>query len=317
MTEPAIIVTFLGTSSGTPTHQRNLACVALQRSGELILFDCGEAAQIQYRRAGLPFGKLTAICISHMHGDHVTGLMGLLMSLQMAERTAPLALYGPPGLEEYVRCNRRTLHTAFGYRLEFVQARDAQILWETDEYRVRCAPLDHRLFCLGFALEEASRPGRFNLERARELGVPEGPLFGRLQRGETVGLPDGRAITPDEVLGPARRGLKVAYCTDTRPSSAAVELARDADLLIHEGTFAADVAAEANMKGHSTVVQAAQIARRAGARRLALTHISPRYADASILREQARSVFPESVVVDDLSRIGLYHEDEPPARESD
>jgi ribonuclease Z len=315
MAEPAIIVTFLGTSSGTPTSHRNLACVALQRAGELILFDCGEAAQIQYRRAGLPFGKLTAICISHMHGDHVTGLMGLLMSLQMAERTAPLRLYGAPGLEEYVRCNRRTLHTAFAYRLQILEAREAQVLWETEEYRVRCAPLDHRLFCLGFALEEAARPGRFQLERARALGIPEGPLFGRLQRGETVVLPDGRSVAPEEVLGPPRRGLKVAYCTDTRPSKATIEMARDADLLIHEGTFAADVAAEANMKGHSTVVQAADIARRAGVRRLALTHISPRYADASLLRQQARAVFPESVVADDLSRICLYHEDEPPATE--
>ena len=130
MAEPAIIVTFLGTSSGMPTLTRNLACVAVQRSGELILFDCGEAAQIQYRRAGLPFGKLTAICISHLHGDHVTGLMGLLMSLQMADRTAPLRLYGPPGLEEYVRCSRRALHTAFAYRLEVVETRGPRVLWE-------------------------------------------------------------------------------------------------------------------------------------------------------------------------------------------
>jgi ribonuclease Z len=312
MSEPALIVTFLGTSSGTPTLTRNLACVAVQRAGELILFDCGEAAQIQFRRAGLPLGKLTAICISHLHGDHVTGLMGLLMSLQMADRTAPLHLYGTPGLEEYVRCSRRALHTAFAYRLEIVETRISRLLWETSEYAVECRPLDHRLFCLGFALEERTRPGRFQLDRARELGVPEGPLFGRLQRGETVVLPDGRTVRADEVLGPARRGLKLAYCTDTRPAAATIELARGADLLIHEGTFAADMEAEALAKGHSTVVQAAEIARRAGVRRLALTHISPRYADSRILSEQARAVFPQSVVVDDLTRLCLYHEDEPP-----
>jgi ribonuclease Z len=310
--EPAVIVTFLGTGSGTPTLTRNLACVAVQRAGELILFDCGEAAQIQYRRAGLPFGKLTAICISHLHGDHVTGLLGLLMSLQMADRMAPLRLYGPPGLEEYVRCCRRALHTAFAYRLEVVEARGPRLLWEAGEYSVQCRPLEHRLFCLGFALEERTRPGRFQLERARELGVPEGPLFGRLQRGETVVLPDGREVRADQVLGPPRRGLKLAYCTDTRPSAATIELARGADLLIHEGTFAADMEAEANAKGHSTVVQAAEIARRADVRRLALTHISPRYADSGMLREQARAVFADSVVVDDLTRICLYHEDEPP-----
>jgi ribonuclease Z len=310
--EPALIVTFLGTSSGTPTLTRNLACVAVQRSGELILFDCGEAAQIQYRRAGLPFGKLSTICISHLHGDHVTGLLGLLMSLQMADRTAPLRLCGPPGLEEYVRCCRRALHTAFAYRLEIVETRAPRVLWETEEYAVSCRPLDHRLFCLGFALEERARPGRFQLDRARELGVPEGPLFGRLQRGETVLLPDGRAVRADQVLGPPRRGLKLAYCTDTRPTAATLELARHADLLIHEGTFAADMEVEAAAKGHSTVVQAAEIALRAGVRRLALTHISPRYADSGMLRDQARAVFPNTVVAEDLTRICLYHEDEPP-----
>lgn len=310
MTEPAVIVTFLGTSSGTPTLQRSLPCVAVQRFGELFLFDCGECAQVQYRRAGLPFGKLAAVFISHLHGDHVTGLMGLLMSLQMAERTAPLRLCGPPGLAEYVRCSRRALHTAFSYRLEIVETQKPRVLWETPQYQIRCAPLDHRLFCLGFALEERPRPGRFQLDRARALGVPEGPLFGHLQRGETVTLPDGRAVRPEEVLGPPRPGLKIAYCTDTRPCAAALDLARDADLLIHEGTFAADMAAEARLKGHSTVAQAAEIARRAGARRLAISHISPRYIDPTPLKEQARAIFPDTVVVDDLTRLPLYHTEE-------
>lgn len=309
MTEPALVVTFLGTSSGTPTLQRSLACVAVQRQGELFLFDCGEAAQVQFRRAGLPFGKLAGIFISHLHGDHVTGLMGFLMTLQMAERSAPLRLCGPPGLAEYVRCCRRALHTAFGYRLEILESREARVLWEAPQYRIRCAPLDHRLFCQGYALEEAPRPGRFQLDRARALGVPEGPLFGLLQRGETVTLPEGRVVRPEEVLGPARRGLKLAYCTDTRPCPASIDLGHDADLLIHEGTFDADLAAEAHLKGHSTVTQAAEIARHAGARRLALTHISPRYTDPGPLRDQARTIFPESQVVSDLERICLYHEE--------
>jgi ribonuclease Z len=281
----------------------------VQRQGELFLFDCGEAAQVQFRRGGLPFGKLAGIFISHLHGDHVTGLMGFLMTLQMAERTAPLRLCGPPGLGEYVRCCRRALHTAFGYRLEIVETREARLLWETPQYRIRCAPLDHRLFCLGFALEEEPRPGRFRLEQARALGVPEGPLYGRLQRGEAARLPGGGLVRPEQVLGPPRPGLKLAYCTDTRPCAGTIELARDADLLIHEGTFAADVGSEAHMKGHSTVAQAAEIARSAGVRRLALTHISPRYADVAPLRNQARAIFPESQVMSDLDRICLYHEE--------
>jgi ribonuclease Z len=309
VTEPALVVTFLGTSSGTPTLQRSLACVAVQRQGELFLFDCGEAAQVQFRRAGLPFGKLAGILISHLHGDHVTGLMGFLMTLQMAERAAPLRLCGPPGLGEYVRCSRKALHTAFGYPLEIIESREPRTLWETPHYSIRCAPLDHRLFCLGFVLQEGPRPGRFQVERARALGVPEGPLFGRLQRGETVTLPQGGVIRPEQVLGPERPGLKLAYCTDTRPCAASVQLASGADLLIHEGTFAADMAQEAQMKGHSTVAQAAEIAKLARVRRLALTHISPRYVDPTPLRDQAREIFAESQVVSDLERICLYHEE--------
>jgi ribonuclease Z len=304
------VVTFLGTGSGVPTTARNLACVAVQRGGELFLFDCGEAAQIQYRRAGLGFARLTGIFISHLHGDHVTGLMGLLMSLQMADRIQPLLLVGPRGLAEYVRCSRRALHTRFGYPLQIVEADAGQVVRETDAYRVWCDALDHRLFCLGYAFEERARPGRFDLAAARALGVPEGPLFGRLQRGEAVELPDGSSIRPEQVLGAPRPGARIAYCTDTRPCPAAVALGREADLLIYEGTFAADMADEAARKGHSTVVEAAQIAVAASARRLAITHISPRYTDPAPLAEQARAVFPETLIAEDLTRVEIFSREE-------
>jgi ribonuclease Z len=293
-----VTITFLGTGSGVPTLQRSLPCVALQREGELFLFDCGEAAQIGMRRAGIGWARLEGIFISHMHGDHVTGLPGVMMSLQMVGREAPLTLVGPPGLEAWVRCFRRSLQTGFSYQVRIVEAEAAGVVWEATEYQVTCAPLDHRLFCLGFALREHDRPGRFNLERARALGVPEGPLFGRLQRGETVEAPDGqggsRVVRPEEVLGPPRPGLSVAYCTDTRPCANAVELGRGVDLLIHEGTFDATMPEEAAAKGHSTVVEAAEVAARAGARELVITHISPRYMDMPPLKEQARAVFPNT-----------------------
>jgi ribonuclease Z len=284
--------------------------VAVQRGGELFLFDCGEAAQIQYRRAGLGFARLTGIFISHLHGDHVTGLMGLLMSLQMADRTQPLLLVGPAGLGEYVRASRRALHTHFGYPLQILEARGGQVVRETEAYQIRCDALDHRLFCLGYAFEEHPRPGRFDVEEARALGVPEGPLFGRLQRGETVTLPDGKLVRADQVLGPPRPGAKIAYCTDTRPCPAAVELGRGADLLIYEGTFAADMPEDAALKGHSPVVEAAGIARDAGARRLAITHISPRYTDAAPLLAQARALFPETLIAHDLTRVEIYPREE-------
>ena len=311
MAAPAFTITFLGTGSGVPSTERNLACVAVQRAGELILFDCGEAAQIQYRRAGLGFAPLTAVAITHLHGDHVTGLMGLLMSLQMADREEPLDLYGTPGLGEYVRCNQRVLKTGWDYPLNLTEQEGPHVFRETSAYRLLSAPLDHRgTPCLGFRLEEFPRPGRFDLGTARALGVPEGPLFGKLQRGETVTLPDGRTISPDQVLGPARPGAVLAYCTDTRPCSAAVELARGADLLIHEGTFAGDMRTEARRKGHSTVVDAAKIALDAGVRQLVITHLSPRYVDVSPLLAEARAVFPNTRIARDLMRVEVHHREE-------
>lgn len=318
MPAPAFIVTFLGTSSGVPTPFRSLSSVAVQREGELVLFDCGEGTQLQYRRAELGFAPLVAIAISHMHGDHVTGLPGLLMSLTMAGRREPLDLYGPPGIRDYVVLNRRALHTRFSFPLRFVERDGVAVLRETPTYRLICAPMDHRVPTLGFAWIENPRPGRFDVEAARALGIPPGPLYGELQRGASITLPDGRTITPDQVLGPPRPGARVAICADTRPCAAAVELARDADLLIYEGTFAGDATAEAHRKGHSTVVDAARIARAAGARLLAITHLSPRYRDVEPLVEQARAVFPNTIIARDLQRLEIYRRDEhPPERRSE
>ena len=310
MSAPALTVTFLGTGSGVPSLERNLSCVAIQRQGELFLFDCGEAAQIQYRRAGLGFAPLTAIAISHLHGDHITGLMGLLMSLQMADRTEPLDVYGPPGLGEYIRCNRRALQTHFGYRINLREEPGEALFRETPEYRVRSAPLDHGQLCLGFRLEELPRPGRFHLETARELGVPAGPLFGKLQRGEAVTLPDGREIQPEQVLGPPRPGVVLTFCTDTRPCETAVRLAEGSDLLIYEGTFDAEMGAEAHKKGHSTVADAARIAKAAEVRQLVITHLSPRYTDVSTLLAQAREIFPNTRIARDLARFEVFHREE-------
>lgn len=309
-----VTITFLGTGSGVPTLQRNLACVALQREGELFLLDCGEAAQIGMRRAGLGWARLAGILISHMHGDHVTGLPGVMMSLQMIGREAPLTIVGPPGIAGWIRCFRRSLQTGFGYEVQVIETGGPGVVWEHPDYQVLCAPLEHRLTCFGYALVEWPRPGRFNVAAATALGVPEGRLFGLLQRGETVEVPDGqggtRVVRPEQVLGPERPGLHVAYCTDTRPCASAVELSRNADLLIHEGTFDATMAEEAAAKGHSTVVDAARIAVEAGARRLIITHISPRYGDVELLKAQARAIFPGAKIAWDGQVVTIERREE-------
>jgi len=294
-------VVFLGTSSATPTPWRFLPSFALTRLGEMFLFDCGEGAQIRFRKARLKFSRLKWVLISHLHGDHITGLMGLLMSLQMAEHAEPLTIVGPEGIRDYVLANKRLLRTDFGYDVDFIELRDeGAIVYDGDEYVIEAALLKHRVPTYGFALAEKDRPGTFDLEAAKELGIPVGPLFGALQQGRSITLDDGRQVLPEQVLGPPKPGQRVTYIADTRPCDNAVVLARRADLLIHESTFAAELADEARHKGHCTTLDAARTAVAAEARRLVLTHFSPRYVDLEPLRAEAAAIFPNVEVASDL-----------------
>ena len=286
-----MVVWFLGTSSGQPTLQRGLSSVALERDGSLFLFDCGEATQIQFRRAGLRFGRLDAIFITHMHGDHVTGLPGMLMSLQLTGRTRPLPIVGPGPLEEFVRTTSRLMQTGYTFDLVFTPVTEAGLVLEADDWQVTTAPLEHRIPAVGYRFQERNAPGLFDAAEADRLGVPRGPACGRLLRGEAVDLPDGSVVRPEQIVGPPRRGRSIAYCTDTRPCTGAVALATQVDLLIHEATFASDRFDDAIKTGHSTAAEAASIAAQAQPRRLIITHFSPRYRDPSILVNEARQAF--------------------------
>ena len=312
----------LGTSSGKPTLKRNVSATAVVREGEWLLFDCGEGTQTQIQRAGLSPNRLAAIFITHLHGDHFNGLAGLLSTMALDRRERGLTLIGPPGMREYLDTLARLKILFVNYPLEVRElggrlrgtseeqgrepadprARESGlgVVHEAPEYVVYARPIDHRIFALGYRVEERPRPGRFDLELARALGVPEGPMFGRLQAGNDVELPDGSVAHPSDVLGPARPGKVIAYCTDTRPCAAAIELARDADLLIHEATYTEDLSAEAREFGHSTAAQAARVAAESGARRLLLTHFSTRYADVTPLLEEAAVIFRETTIANDL-----------------
>lgn len=292
----------LGSGASLPTLQRQTAALAVQREGDLYLFDCGEGTQLQWRRAGLRFGKLRAICLSHLHGDHMNGLVGFLQTLSLSDRSAPLTLYGPEALHRYLHGVRRTVGLRLGYPLAVEECVPGR-LERHDGYELVCRALDHGPPCFGFALVEDPRPGRFDVEAARRLGVPEGPMFGRLQRGEEIVTPAGRTVRPDEVLGPPRRGKRVAYCVDTRPCDGAVELARGADLFVCEATFTRELGEEARARSHCTAHEAATMARQAGAKRLLLTHISARYHDPRPLLEEARDVFPETEAAQDLMEL--------------
>jgi len=295
-------VTVLGSGASLPTLRRQTTAVAVQREGDLFLLDCGEGTQMQWRRAGLRFSKLRAICISHLHGDHVNGLVGFLQTLALSGREQPLDAIGPPGLRGLIDAARRHVGLRLSYPLEVIESEGGAVI-EADEYTVSCRPLDHGIATLGFRIEEADRPGHFDVVAAHRLGVPEGPLFGRLQRGDTVELDDGTVVEPSQVLGSARSGSTLAYCVDTRPCAGAVELARGADLFIGDSTFTEELSVEARQRGHSTARQAAEMAVQAGALRLLLIHVSARYHDPRALLDEARAVFSGAEVAHDLMKL--------------
>lgn len=298
----------LGTSSGKPTLKRSLSALAVVCEREWLLFDCGEGTQMQIQRAGLSPSRLAAIFITHLHGDHFNGLSGLLSTLGLDRRTRELTLVGPVGIRDYLDTLARikTLFVEYPLALrEFDSMGELTTVYSAADYWVSAHALDHRVFALGYRIEERPKPGRFNLERARELGIPEGPLFGALQSGSSVKLEDGRVVAPLEVLGPERAGKSLAYCLDTRPCAASVELARNVDLLIHEATYAEDLTDEAWQYGHSTAAQAARTAFEAGARRLMITHFSTRYPDAAPLLEEARAIFAKTTLAQELNEVSV------------
>lgn len=297
-------VTILGSGASLPTLQRQPAAVAVQYEGDIHLLDCGEGTQLQWRRAGLRFGRLRSICLSHLHGDHLNGLVGLLQTLSLGNRLEPLQVHGPAGLRDYLDAIRRFQGVRMSYPVE-VRESQGGIVRRCAGHRIEAGPLDHGTFTLGFAIVEDDRPGRFDVEGACRLGLEPGPEYGRLQRGETVTTQGGTVISPDQVLGSPRPGRRFSYCVDTRPCAGAVALARGAALFACDSTFGSELVREAAARGHSTAAQAAEMARDAGAARLLLTHVSARYGDPRPLLEEARAIFPATEIASDLMEIDL------------
>lgn len=302
-----IRVVFLGTAASRPTIGRNVSALLMIRLGETLLFDCGEGTQRQMMRYGTGFA-VHDIFFTHMHADHFLGLPGLLRTMGLQGREEPMRVYCAGGEKEIVNQAVHLGVERVPFPVEIHELEPGDTI-ERDGYDVVPFRTRHGRHSLGYALIEHLRLGRFDPDRARELGVPEGPAFGRLHRGETVQV-DGRTITPDQVVGPARPGRRVVYSGDTRPIDATVQHARDADLLIHEATFADEEADRARDTDHSTAREAARVARDANARRLVLTHISPRYGvDPSILEREARAVFPGTTVARDGMALEIPYPD--------
>ena len=305
----SLTLTLLGTSASRPTVERNVASAVLVREGETLMFDCGEGTQRQMMRYGVSF-SLRDIYFTHMHADHVIGVIGLLRTMALQGRTEPMRLLGPVGAGRHLKRAKEFGVDRITFPVEIVEL-DANARVDYGDFGVVPFPVDHGpSLSLGYALVEPPRKGRFNPDRARELGIPEGPLWGQIHRGETVTLPDGRTVAPAELVGPPRPGRTVVVTGDTRPCDATVEMSRNADLLVHEATFADEEAERARETGHSTAREAAGVAARAGVRRLVLTHLSARYShDPSDLVREARELFDDVVVGRDGMEIEVPYRD--------
>ncbi len=302
MTQLSII--FLGTGGSWPTIKRNVTSIAVKRAGEIILIDCGEGTQRQFQKSNLSYMQISKIFITHYHGDHFLGLPGLIQTMQLNDRELPLHIYGPRGIKELMIQLLSLGYFKPNYKIIAHEIDEGTIL-EFDGYKIHCLKVKHGIPALAYSIEEDIRPGKFNKSKALKIGIPEGPLFSKLQKGETIVLKDGKKIKPNEVLGPPRKGRKIVISGDTIPIDKMIDFSKDADVLIHEATFDSELEDIAIEYGHSTANRAAEIAKKANVKRLFLVHISPRYIDNKILEEEAKKVFKNSFVARDFQEIQI------------
>jgi ribonuclease Z len=298
-------VIFLGTAGSVPTPKRSLPAILIQRKGEQLMFDCGEGVQRQMMKAKTGFHRKMKVFISHMHGDHVLGLPGLMQTMALLDRERKLEVYGPPGIKRFIEAIKETVQFVLTFPVEIHEIEEAGVVCGEEEYAVQAVWANHVVPSLAYALVEKPRPGRFYPEKAKALGVPEGPLWSKLQHKHKVNLPDGRVIKPEQVVGPPRPGRKIVYTGDTRPFKGFVKFAAHADLLIHDATLDDELTERAVEDGHSTPSQAAENAKKAKVKRLILTHVSARYDDTSVLLEQAQKIFKNTRVAEDFMKIEI------------
>jgi ribonuclease Z len=302
-------VIFLGTAGSLPTPERNPSAVLINREGKLILFDCGEGTQRQMMRARTGMMRLNYIFLSHLHADHILGIPGLLETMAFQDRENPLTIAGPVRTVELVERFNSLGYYSRNFEIRAMELAPGDVI-KMAGYQVTAIETYHSIPSLGYCLEEDQRLGRFNRDEAIALGIPPGPLFGMLQHGQIIEV-NGRSIAPDQIMGLPRPGRKVVYTGDTRPCQQVEEASKNADLLIHDGALAEDLADWALETRHSTAKEAAQLAKRANVRQLVLTHISSRYSqDISPLIDEAKRFFENTIVAEDLMSIEIRLRDD-------
>ena len=302
MTQLSII--FLGTGGSWPSVKRNVSSVAIKRAREIILFDCGEGTQRQFQKSKLSYMQISKIFISHFHGDHFLGLPGLIQTMQLNDRSIPLHIYGPKGIKKLVDQLLSLGYFKPNYEI-IVNQIDEDDTLDFDEYIIKILRVKHGIPALAYCLEEKLRPGKFNKPKALKLGIPEGPLFSKLQQGKKIALKDGRVIKPEMVLGAPRKGRKIVISGDTVPINEMIAFSKSADVLIHDATFDSSFKEISHEYGHTTASQAAEIAKKANVERLFLTHISPRYLNKDTLEKEAKKTHKNSYVPNDFDEIEI------------
>lgn len=301
----------LGTSAAIPAYGRHLAACALRRAGRVLLFDCGEGTQYRLLEADIKRSRVEAIFITHLHGDHLYGLPGVLTTMALLERTDPLTIVGPAELPDILRALPGLKNDWLPFEIAYVELEEGfahAVVYETSAFTVEARPLDHRVFAAGFRFETRARPGKVDAEKAKALGLA-GHQIGALVRGEPVTAADDRVVQPREIVGPERAGVSFAYCLDTAPCDGARLLAEHADLLLHDATFGDEHAERAAETGHSTARQAAEVASDAGAKKLLLSHFSARYPTTDGLVSAARAIFENTEAARELEAYRLQPDD--------
>jgi len=298
-------IIFLGTAGSIPTIDRSLSAIILKRQNEQIMFDCGEGTQRQMLKAKTGFHKKMKILISHLHGDHVLGLPGLLQTMALMDRQKKIEIYGPVGIKKFMDCSKEILKFGLTFSVEIVEVVNSGIVCEEKEYFIEAIKSSHSETSLSYGFIEKPRPGKFFPEKATALKIPESKFWSSLQHGKDIELTDGRIIKALEVTGPLRKGRKIIYSGDTRPFITFEKFAYKADLIIYESTFDDSLIEKAKVDGHSTPSQAAKEAKKAKAKKLLLTHISARYPDSNILVKQAQKIFKNTIVAKDFMEIEL------------
>jgi len=297
-------IILLGTGGSWPTVKRNVTSIAIKRDSEVILFDCGEGTQRQFQKSKLSYMQIDKIFITHFHGDHFLGLPGLIQTMQLNDREKPLYIYGPPGIIDLVEKLLSLGYFKPKYEIYASEIKDGEKI-DFNDYIITPFKVEHGVPTYGYCLEEKHRAGKFDKPKALKLGIPEGPLFSKLQRGDTIILDDGRKIMPDMVLGPKRPGRKIVFTGDTKPCENTLKYAKKADVLIHEATFDDDLEETALEYGHSTIKHATELAKKASVNMLILTHISPRYLNTNDLLDHARKIFKKTYIPKDFDEFEI------------